>query len=236
LYKAKLNQVRRKGLDVPHQDPRWWQLRRRLANEIACRKKPILFSVADRVYTGLYEKVNRRLGGLAHRLIPQQALAREAESFYHPLTRGGEGHLEVAKSIYYTKHNLCHMVLSLKPFGCMPSTQSDGVMASVTSQHEDILFVSVETSGDGDIKAISRVQMALADAKRRASREFEQALESTGRSLVEIREFAEAHRELRRPSFNLEHQPGVANVAANFVLQVAKLMDRTRAQRVSNGK
>jgi predicted nucleotide-binding protein (sugar kinase/HSP70/actin superfamily) len=228
LYKAKLNQQRRAGLDIPHPDARWWQLPRKLSNALANRKKPLLFGVADRLYTRLYHRINQRLGGLAHSLIDQQALSEEAKPFYHPLTRGGEGHLEVAKSIYYTKHNLCHMILSLKPFGCMPSTQSDGVMASVISRHEDILFVSVETSGDGDINAISRVQMALADAKRRAQKEFEQALDNAGRSLEEIRSFTEAHPELRRPSFSFDHQPGIACVAANFVLHIGKLMDRQK--------
>jgi predicted nucleotide-binding protein (sugar kinase/HSP70/actin superfamily) len=226
LYKAKLNQQRREGLDVPHDDPGWWQFRKKLVNQLASQKKPMLFGVADRLYTKLYSRINQRLGGLAHPLIDQKDLAREAEPFYHPLTRGGEGHLEVAKSIYYTKRNLCHMILSLKPFGCMPSTQSDGVMASVISKHEDILFVSVETSGDGDINAISRVQMALADAKKRAKREFEEALESTGRNLEEILEFTAANPELRCPSFSIKHHPGVTGVAANFVLQVARMMPR----------
>jgi predicted nucleotide-binding protein (sugar kinase/HSP70/actin superfamily) len=226
LYKAKLNQLRREGLDVPHPDPAKWQLRKRAANFVASKKKPLLFTFADRMYTRLYRRINERLGSPAHSLIDQKALAQEARPFYHPLTRGGEGHLEVAKSIYYTKQNLCHMVLSLKPFGCMPSTQSDGVMASVLSKHEDILFVSVETSGDGDINAISRVQMALADAKRRAQKEFERSLEATGRDLEEIRDFTASHPELRRPSLALGHNPGVTGVAANFILYVNRVMDQ----------
>jgi predicted nucleotide-binding protein (sugar kinase/HSP70/actin superfamily) len=227
-----LNQERRKGLDIPNPNPAWWQLRRKLANELAVRKKPLLFTLADRVYTHLYHRINRHLGGFAHALVEQRVLAKEAELFYHPLTRGGEGHLEVAKSIHYTKENLCHMILSLKPFGCMPSTQSDGVMASVMSRYEDILFVSVETSGDGDINAISRVQMALADAKRRAQREFESSIEATGKSLEEITEFVASDPRLRRPSFSVNHHPGVAGVAANFVLHVAQMMDRTGARRI----
>jgi predicted nucleotide-binding protein (sugar kinase/HSP70/actin superfamily) len=226
LYKAKLNQLRREGLDIPHPDARWWHLKKRLANTFANQKKPLLFAFADRMYTRLYSRINERLGNLAHPLIDQKELAREAEPFYHPLTRGGEGHLEVAKSIYYTEKGLSHMSLSLKPFGCMPSTQSDGVMASVLSKHEDILFVSVETSGDGDINAISRVQMALADAKRRAQKEFGEALESTGRELEKIREFVASNPELRRPSFAFGHHPGVTGVGANFLLHVAKMMDQ----------
>ena len=226
MYKAKLNAQSRKGLDVPNPGARWWQFGKRIKNGLSYIKKPLLLGIADRFYTRLYYRINERLGGIAHPLINQSDLARDAAPYYHPLTRGGEGHLEVAKSIHYTQENLCHMILSLKPFGCMPSTQSDGVMAAVTSKHEEILFVSIETSGDGDINAISRVQMALADAKRRASRELENALESTGRDLDEIRAFTAENPELRRASFSVDHHPGVASVAANFILHVSRLMDK----------
>jgi predicted nucleotide-binding protein (sugar kinase/HSP70/actin superfamily) len=43
------------------------------------------------------------------------------------MLRGGEGHLEVAKNLYYTRNRKSHMVLALKPFGCLPSMQSDAV-------------------------------------------------------------------------------------------------------------
>ena len=61
----------------------------------------------------------------------RRELARLADPFYRALRAGGEGHLEVAKNIYYTTRQAAHMVLSLKPFGCMPSTQSDGVQSAV---------------------------------------------------------------------------------------------------------
>ena len=38
------------------------------------------------------------------------------------------------------------MVLSLKPFGCMPSTQSDGVQAAVIAHFPDMIFLPIETS------------------------------------------------------------------------------------------
>ena len=138
---------------------------------------------------------------------------------------GAEGHLEVAESVYYTKHNKCHMVLSLKPFGCMPSTQSDGVMAAVTNHHDEMLFVSIETTGDGDIHALSRVQMVLSDAKRLAKNEFDLALSSTGKSLEDIQAYVTRHPELSRPSFVVPRQPGVTGTAANFVLHTSRLMD-----------
>jgi hypothetical protein len=67
-------------------------------------------------------------------------LARLAHPYYNQFARGGEGHLEVAKNIYYTVSRKAHMVLSLKPFGCMPSSQSDGgaLAVPVEPPHEGL--------------------------------------------------------------------------------------------------
>ena len=99
-----------------------------------------------------------------------------ANPFYNQFARGGEGHLEVGKNVYYTKNHLCHMVLALKPFGCMPSSQSDGVQSAVANHFKEMIFLPIETSGEGEINAHSRVQMALGEAKVKARMEFEQAL------------------------------------------------------------
>jgi predicted nucleotide-binding protein (sugar kinase/HSP70/actin superfamily) len=72
------------------------------------------------------------LGGIAHHLVDQYELQRIGHPYYNSRTGGGEGHLEVAKNIYYSNKDLAHMVLSLKPFGCMPSTQSDGAQSAVS--------------------------------------------------------------------------------------------------------
>ncbi len=79
------------------------------------------------------------------------------------------------------------MVLALKPFGCMPSTQSDGAQSAVMSHYKDMIFLPIETSGEGDVNAHSRVQMALGEAKAKTKLEFKAALEATGRTLEEIR-------------------------------------------------
>ena len=79
------------------------------------------------------------------------------------------------------------MVLALKPFGCMPSSQSDGVQSAVINKFKDMIFLPIETSGEGEVNAHSRVQMALGEAKVKAKAEFEQCLKSTGKRLEEIR-------------------------------------------------
>jgi len=126
-----------------------------------------------------------------------EELARLGHPYYHSRITGGEGHLEVAKSIHAVRNHECHMVLSLKPFGCMPSTQSDGAMAAVVSDYPEMIFLPIETSGDGEINAHSRVQMALGEAHRKARDEFAAALEESGRSLEEIEAFLETHPEQR---------------------------------------
>lgn len=212
LYQARLHHRRCKGIT---------------ADGLAFYRKDWLLAFCDWFYTWQYHRAVRALGGLANRLPSQKRLTRLAAPYYDPLARGGEGHLEVAKSLYYGLAGPCHMVLSLKPFGCLPSTQSDGVMAGVVAQHPDLIFLPVETAGEGEINAHSRVQMMLGDARRRARGEFQQALASTGRSLEEIRAWVAAHRALRRPFYSFRRRKGTAGTAAQFVLHVADLMKRS---------
>jgi len=120
-----------------------------------------------------YELYRRLLGNKPFPLKKTEKLAQLAASYYHPRLVGGEGYLEVAKHIYSFKYRSADLVVSVKPFGCMPSTQSDGVQSKVA---EDIgsLFVSVETSGDAEANVKSRILMKLYEAKIKAREEFEQ--------------------------------------------------------------
>ncbi len=124
------------------------------------------------------------------------------------------------------------MVLSLKPFGCMPSTQSDGAQSAVVNTYKDMIYLPVETSGEGEINAHSRVQMALGEAKVKAKQEIARVLEKTGLTLDEVREYAAARPELQSGLYHVPHHKGVIGSAANFVMHVAELMgaeSRSRA-------
>jgi hypothetical protein len=68
----------------------------------------------------------------------------------------------------------------------MPSTQSDGAQSAVVSNYKDMIYLPVETSGEGEINAHSRVQMALGEAKNKAKKEFAEALEKTGLTLDRV--------------------------------------------------
>jgi predicted nucleotide-binding protein (sugar kinase/HSP70/actin superfamily) len=180
--------------------------------------------MASKLLTKQYNKHREALGGTTHEPVCQMHMERLGHPYYHSRSQGGEGHLEVAKNIYYSAKKLCHMVLSLKPFGCMPSTQSDGTQAAVTSHHGDMIYLPIETSGEGEINAHSRVQMALGEARRKAKEEFQAALDATGRTVEEIRSYVHDNPELMGGLYRVPKDERYAGTAANFVTHVAELM------------
>ncbi len=224
LAHARMQLYPRRGLNAQGLEPGRWDLRQRFCNELDFQKKRALYAFGEYIYARLYHQVIRAFGETAHTLVPQDQLAQMANPFYQPLARGGEGYLEVGKNIYYHSHKLCHMVLSLKPFGCLPSSQSDGVQSAVTSKFKDMIYLPIETSGEGEVNAHSRVQMALGEAKTKAKAELQQALRTTGRRIEEVQAFASQRADLHRSLYRVPHHPGIAGVAANFIFHVNDLM------------
>ncbi len=222
-----------KGLDEGAVLPPAWRLDKHLKINLETQKKVARLKFAEKVFRREYHRIIAALGGLTHHLVDQYELQRLAHPYYNSRAGGGEGHLEVAKNIYYTNQSLTHMVLCLKPFGCMPSTQSDGAQSAVMSHFKDMIFLPIETSGEGDVNAHSRVQMALGEAKAKAKLEFKTALDASGYSLDDIRDFVAGHAELRRPMYKVPHHEGVVGVAANFVRHVGERMRKERHARVA---
>ena len=126
--------------------------------------------------------------------------------------------------------DLAHMVLSLKPFGCMPSTQSDGAQSAVVNHYKDMIYLPVETSGEGEINAHSRVQMALGEAKVKAkTRDSPQCSKRPGsRSKRSAQYVGRASGAASGRSTRCRTTKGVVGTAANFVLHVAELMKEGR--------
>ncbi len=186
-------------------------------------KKPLVrklkaAQIAFRAYHNLYR------WGLGFKIDPlpdQQKLADYAHDYYNTYLGGGEGHLEVAKNVLVNEEEHAHMVLSLKPFGCMPSTMSDGVQSRVVADYKDAIYVPIETSGDGELIAKSRVQMKLYEAKMRARQEFADVLESTDITLDHVKGYIDENPE-RRSAMRMPPQHEKIGTAANFVTSVAK--------------
>ena len=213
-----------KGLDEGAAPPPAWRLDKHLKINLAMRKKILQIKIAEAIFKREYNRIIEALGGIGHHLVDQYELQRLGHPYYNSRAAGGEGHLEVAKNIYYSHKGLAHMVLALKPFGCMPSTQSDGAQSAVMSHYKDMIFLPIETSGEGDVNAHSRVQMALGEAKAKTKLEFKAALEASGRTLDEIRAYVEQHPELKSPMYKVPHGKSVIGGAASFVRHVAERM------------
>ena len=224
MHQAKAVATEKRRLDVPYPHAAWWEIKKQLLNELSFQKKRTPLALGERIWARQYQRVVEALGNVAGLLPSQAKLARLAHPFYHSLARGGEGHLEVGKNVYYTENHLSHMVLALKPFGCMPSSQSDGVQSAVVNRFPEMIFLPIETAGEGEINAHSRVQMALTEAKMKARAEFDQCLQASGQRLEDIQSYVEDHPELRSPLYEIPRTKGVAGVASNFVLHIGKRM------------
>jgi predicted nucleotide-binding protein (sugar kinase/HSP70/actin superfamily) len=175
--------------------------------------------LALRMWWQSYAKI---LGLTGFVLPDMDEVARAGHSHYNVELRGGEGHLEVAKLILNVVKQKAHMTVSVKPFGCMPSSGvSDGVQSVITELYPEAIFCPVETSGDGAVNFYSRVQMYLFKARQRAREEFEQTLASEGVTDAQLRAFLESPAGKRFAS-NLRVPPHVsAGTTTDLIREIA---------------
>ncbi len=144
---------------------------------------------------GIWQSFAFALGLRGHVLPNMDEIAEYGHSHYNVELRGGEGHLEVAKLIVNVVKKKAHMTLSIKPFGCMPSSGvSDGVQSVVTELYPETIFCPVETNGDGAVNFYSRVQMYLFKARQRAKEEFVESLARYNLTEEELREFVKGRK------------------------------------------
>ncbi len=222
LHQAKQAAKDRKGVKGGEEFASWSNPIKRLNQELKFKQKIGAMTIAESIFNREYNRLIEAMGGTVHHLANQYELQRLGHPFYNSRAGGGEGHLEVAKNIYYSNKDLAHMVLSVKPFGCMPSTQSDGAQAAVVSQYKDMIYLPIETSSEGEINAHSRVQMALGEAKAKTKSELNDTLTETGLTIEQVKAFIDTHSELKRPVFHLPEYKGKVGVAARTVKYVAE--------------
>ena len=153
-------------------------------------------------------------------LPSQKKIAEYAGDYYNTRISGGESHMEVGKHIMSFLEKKTHLVISVKPFGCMPSTQSDGVQAKVITDLRDSLFLSIETSGDGEVNVKSRVQMKLYEAKERAKQEVTEILNRHGLTIKQVEEYNR-----KNPLNGMSRVPHhIVSTAGNFIQANAREM------------
>lgn len=173
--------------------------------------------------------------GLYGAVLPDMSrLAEVAGRYYSNDLRGGEGHMEVGKLIVNAADAKAHITVSVKPFGCMPSSGvSDGVQSLVQAHHPGALFCAVETSGDGAANFYSRVQMSMFKARRAAQEELRRTYSESGVSEDEVRQYLRRHPRLASALHRAPHAAGKAGSAANLVAEIAPRLRQSSLERAA---
>ncbi|AUX46038.1 2-hydroxyglutaryl-CoA dehydratase [Sorangium cellulosum] len=172
------------------------------------------------------------LGLFDYHLPDMDLVADVAKDYYSNDLRGGEGHMEVGKLIVNAVKSKAHLTVSVKPFGCMPSSGvSDGVQSLITARYPGTIFCAVETSGDGATNFYSRIQMYMFKARILAEEELARAYQEAGVTEAEVRAFLEKNPKYASPLHHAPHR--VAGSAANLVYEVAPLIRQSAAERAA---
>jgi len=169
-------------------------------------KKLLSLSIAEKFLRGLFGFYAKLLGLKGYHLPDMEHIADISHGFYDNNLRGGEGHMEVGKMIHNVVDQKVNMTLSIKPFGCMPSSGvSDGVQSLITELYPSAIFLPIETNGDGAVNVYSRVQMQLFKAKQRAEKEVKEFLQQRNLSIEQFHQLVHHQEEMNKALYHSEH-------------------------------
>jgi predicted nucleotide-binding protein (sugar kinase/HSP70/actin superfamily) len=197
-----------------------WRLEKKTNVDRRVRMKIAMVRGLERLYVGTYNRFRKALGNVPYELPDQEELKQLASPFYHHELRGGEGHMLVGKALHAHLHKKANMTCELSPYSCMPNTMSVGAMANVQGKYPDLLYAPIEIKGDAEVHALSRCQMILTEAKKRAQSEFVEVMARTGMTREKIRQIEEKRPQVKRATYRVPHL-GYASTAANYVLHLA---------------
>ena len=198
------------------------------------RKRLFLLALADRLMRVWFQTYAKIVGLHNYELPDMDEIAAISHSYYNNHVRGGEGHMEVGKLLLNVRKRKANMTISVKPFGCMPSSGvSDGVQSLITELHPEAIFLPIETTGDGAVNVYSRIQMMLFKAKKAARKEFAEALEKKGLTAAAAEDASLFHRSsvFTRPLARTRHY--AACTAANAVYNLRKLPGKLVAEKAA---
>lgn len=191
------------------------------------RKRMATLWAAEQVLRGLFQTVAHAIGLYDFHLPDMNQIAEISHSFYDNNLRGGEGHMEVGKLIQNVAYSKVNMTLSVKPFGCMPSSSvSDGIQSFITELYPQGIFLPIETNGDGAVNVYSRVQMQLFKAKQLAQKEVDKALADVGMTIEEVRKYLDKHPSMAHAFHRAPHKAGCT--AADLIYEVGARKNRLR--------
>jgi predicted nucleotide-binding protein (sugar kinase/HSP70/actin superfamily) len=182
-------------------------------------KKLWTLKFADKAIRSVFQTFAHAVGLYGYHLPDMYEIADLAAPHYDNNNRGGEAHMEVGKLIHFVEDKVNHMTLSVKPFGCMPSSGvSDGIQSIITSKWPEAIFLPIETTGDGKVNVHSRIQMMLFKARQKAKTEYARALEQTGMDEHSFKAKLDKSKWGRHPFWRPEHRE--AGIATNLIYAV----------------
>jgi predicted nucleotide-binding protein (sugar kinase/HSP70/actin superfamily) len=189
------------------------------------RKRKASLWAGEQVLRGLFQTFAKAMGLNDYHLPDMDQIADVSHAFYDNNLRGGEGHMEIGKLIQNVAYSKVNMTLSVKPFGCMPSSSvSDGIQSFITELYPQGIFLPIETNGDGAVNVYSRVQMQLFKAKQQAQKEVDKALADVNMTIDEVRAYLRKHPAMMSPFHRSPHKAGCT--AADLVYDVGARKNR----------
>jgi predicted nucleotide-binding protein (sugar kinase/HSP70/actin superfamily) len=175
----------------------------------------------QKIFGWTYNRMRAALGDIPHEIPDQYELRRLAAPYFHHQLSGGEGDMLVGKALWSHLHKKAHMICELSPYACMPNTMSVGAMAGVIAKHPDLLYAPLEIKGDAEVHALSRCQMILTEAKKRARSEFEDTLSKKGLTHEAAKARLDRNPKMKKATFRVPHRD-VVGTAANLALELAQ--------------
>jgi predicted nucleotide-binding protein (sugar kinase/HSP70/actin superfamily) len=177
-----------------------------------------------------YNRLRTSLGSIPHELPDQYELRRLAAPYYHHRLSGGEGDMLVGKALWAHLNKKAHMICELSPYACMPNTMSVGAMAGALGAHPDLLYAPIEVKGDAEVHALSRCQMILTEAKKRAVKEYVAVMEQTGLTPDDAKKILDAAPHMKSATYRFPRSNASVGVAASLLLHLSR---QTSGRRVA---
>ena len=146
-------------------------------------KRLALLWVTDKAMRIVFRFFSLLMGLKGYKLPNIEKLSQKSAAYYDRHARGGESFMEVGKFIENAEKGKADLTITVKPFGCMPSSGvSDGIQSLVTERFPEAYFLAIETNGEGAVNAYSRIQMQLFKVKQKTQKELEKLLEKANSS------------------------------------------------------
>ncbi len=200
------------------------------SGEFGVLQREVGLWAGDKALRGLFQTFAYAGGFYGYHLPDMHEVADVAAPYYNNDLRGGEGHMEVGKLILNVVKNKATMTLSVKPFGCMPSSGvSDGVQSLISEKFPGTIYCAVETSGDGAVNFQSRVQMYMFKAKQAAQAEIERTLTQAGVTIEQVREYLAKDKRLGGSLHHPVHVGGTTTT--DLIWEVAERIKLSPLQR-----